>query len=172
VLVKLAKANGAVTLTRRTANANSGGQQRHAAIAANFTGDFAVAWESDHTGTVGVWARSFTAAGTPRTAEVAVSSQTGAGAPRIGLDDQDNVLVGWSVAGANPDVWVHGLNPDGTDTGRIPAQTFSQTTTGRQEQLAVAVSAWGEAVAAYTDDTDGNGFDQVILGLGATNLDW
>jgi hypothetical protein len=30
------------------------------------------------------------------------------------------------------------------------------------EQLAVA----------YTDDNDGNGFDQVMLGLGATNSDF
>ncbi len=33
-------------------------------------------------------------------------------------------------------------------------------------------SAWGEISACYTDDNDGNTFDQVLLGLGASNSDW
>jgi hypothetical protein len=37
--------------------------------------------------------------------------------------------------------------------------------------LAVASSPFGQLAVAYTDDADGNGFDQVILGLGATNSD-
>ncbi|GAA2098115.1 hypothetical protein GCM10009759_28810 [Kitasatospora saccharophila] len=171
-LVGLAKANGAVTLTRRSANSVSAGQQQHPAVAADFNGDFAVAWESDHTGTRGVWARSFTAAGTPGAAETEVSAGTGAGSPGIGIDDQREVVVGWSVAGTDPAVWARGLNPDGSSTGRLPAQSVSQTTTGRQEQLAVASSPFGTLTLAYTDDADGNGFDQVRLCLGASNSDW
>ncbi|GLW75044.1 hypothetical protein Kpho02_73410 [Kitasatospora phosalacinea] len=171
-LVKLAKANGAVTLTRRSANGISAGQQQHPAVAADFNGDFAVAWESDHTGTRGVWARSFTAAGTPAAAEVEVSTGTGAGGPSIGIDDQRAVVVGWSVAGADPAVWARGLNPDGSSTGRLPARSVSRDTAGRQEQLAVASSPFGTLALSYTDDSDGNGFDQVLLGLGASNSDW
>ncbi|MFF4340877.1 hypothetical protein ACFY00_13200 [Kitasatospora sp. NPDC001540] len=171
-LVGLAKANGAVTLTRRSANGISAGQQQHPAVAADFNGDFAVAWESDHTGTRSVWARSFTAAGTPGAAEVEVSTGTGAGGPSIGIDDQRAVVVGWSVAGADPAVWARGLNPDGSTTGRLPAQSVSRDTTGRQEQLAVASSPFGTLALSYTDDNDGNGFDQVLLGLGASNSDW
>ncbi|WP_043603892.1 MULTISPECIES: hypothetical protein [Protofrankia] len=37
---------------------------------------------------------------------------------------------------------------------------------------AVAVSPWGQLALAYTDDNDDNSFDQVILGLGASNSDW
>lgn len=48
-LIRLARTNGAATLSRRTANSEGGGQQTHASVAANFNGDFAVAWESDHT---------------------------------------------------------------------------------------------------------------------------
>ncbi|MFC8719411.1 hypothetical protein, partial [Kitasatospora sp. NPDC057198] len=168
-LVRLAKANGAVTLTRRSANSVSAGQQRHPAVAADFNGDFAVAWESDHTGVPGVWARSFTAAGTPGAAETEVSTGTGAGNPTVGVDDQRRVVVGWSVTGTDPAVWARGLNPDGTSTGRLPAGSVSQTTTGRQEQLAVASSPFGALTMAYTDDSDGNGFDQVRLCLGAAN---
>ncbi|WP_239133743.1 hypothetical protein [Rugosimonospora africana] len=171
-LTRLAKANGAVTLSRRSANTVADGQQEHPAIAANFNGGFTVAWESDHTGTPGVWARSFAANGTGSSAEVQVSSGTGAANPSVGVDDQGDAVVGWSVAGTDPAVWARGLNPDGTTAGRLPAQSCSQVTTGRQEELAVASSPFGQLALAYTDDNDGNGFDQVILGLGASNSDW
>jgi hypothetical protein len=171
-LVRLAKANGAVVMSRRSANTIPDGQQEHAAVAADYNGDFVVGWESDHTGTGGVWARSFTADGTGRSAEVPVSSGTGAGSPTVGIDDQGNAVVGWSVAGSDPAVWARGLNPDGTSTGRLPSQSLSQVTAGRQEQMVVAESAWGQISVAYTDDNDGNGFDQILLGLGATNSDW
>jgi hypothetical protein len=171
-LTRLAKANGSVVLSRRSANTFGGGQQRHPAVAANFNGDFTVAWESDHTGTAGVWARSFSADGTGRHAEVQVSTGTGANSSSAGTDDASNTVVGWSVSGTDPAVWARGLNPDGTTTGRLPSQSLSQATTGRQEQMAVAASPWGQLAVAYTDDNDGNTFDQVILGLGATNSDW
>ncbi|GGV36233.1 hypothetical protein GCM10010495_61730 [Kitasatospora herbaricolor] len=171
-LVKLAKANGAVALTRRSANSFAGGQQQRPAVAADFNGDFAVAWESDHTGTRGVWARSFTAAGTAGSAEVEISAGPGAGNPTVGIDDQRDAVVGWSVAGTDPAVRARGLNPDGTFAGRLPAQSVSQVTTGRQEQAAVASSPFGALAISYTDDNDGNSFDQVLLSLGATNSDW
>ncbi|MFC8448229.1 hypothetical protein [Kitasatospora sp. NPDC057223] len=171
-LVKLAKANGAVTLTRRSANSLAVGQQQRPAVAADFNGDFAVAWESDHTGTRGVWARSFTATGTAGSAEVEISGAAGAGNPTVGIDDQRHAVVGWSVAGTDPAVWARGLNPDGTFTGRLPAQSVSQVTTGRQEQLSVASSPFGTLAMSYTDDNDGNTFDQVLLSLGGANSDW
>ncbi|RKR86290.1 hypothetical protein BDK92_0514 [Micromonospora pisi] len=171
-LVRLARANGAATLSRRTANATSAGQQVRPAVAANFAGDFGVVWESDHTGTRGVWTRSFTAAGVARHNEVETSTGAGAVAPGIGIDDQANVVVAWTVQAADADVRVRGLNPDGTGTGRLAAQVFSQSTTGRQEQIAIASSAWGEVAVCYTDDNDGNQFDQVLLGVGATNSTW
>ncbi|MEU0563330.1 hypothetical protein [Dactylosporangium sp. NPDC006015] len=167
-LVRLAKANGAVNLSRRTANSLGDGQQRRAAIAASFSGAFAVAYESDHTGTAGVWTRSFLADGTPR--HVEVLSANGGATPSIGIDDQANTVAGWTVGGL--DVWVRGFNPDGTGTGRLASQVLSQTATGRQEQQVVAVSPWGEVSVAYTDDNDGNTFDQVILGTGGSNSDW
>jgi hypothetical protein len=171
-LVRLAKANGAVTLSRRSANTLGDGQQEHPAIAVNYTGDFVVAWESDDTGTPGVWARSFTADGTGSATEVEVSSGTGASSPTVGIDDQRDAVVGWSVAGTDPAVWAAGLNPDGTTAGRLPSQSLSQLTAGNQTQMAVASSPFGVVAAAYADDNDGNGFDQILLGLGATNSDW
>lgn len=171
-LVRLAKANGAVTLSRRTANATGDGQQRNASVAANMTGEFTVAWESDHTGVPTVWTRSFTSTGAARHADVEVSPQPGATAPSTGIDDQANVVVAWSIPANVGDVWAGGFNPDGTTAGRLPAQYYTDLTTGRQDQPAVAVSPWGEIALTFTDDNDGNQFDQIRLGLGAANSDW
>ncbi|TDX03399.1 hypothetical protein [Kribbella sp. VKM Ac-2566] len=165
-LIRLGRTNGAATLSRRVANSNTTGQQTHPAAAANFNGDFAVAWES--AGAVAT--RAFNTAGTARYADVQVAA---AGvAPSIGIDDQSQTVVGWTVAGADPDVWVRGFGTDGTDTGRLSAQRLSSVATGRQEQMTVAVSPFAEVAVAYTDDNDGNTYDQVYLGTGISNNSW
>jgi hypothetical protein len=168
-LTRLARTNGAAVLSRRVANSVSAGQQWHASVAATFNGDFVIAWESDQTGTPQIWARSFLANATARHAEIQVSVDASPGSPSVGIDDQANMVVGWTVSSSDPAVWVAGFNPGGTATSRLPAQSIGQFTVGRQEQIAVGVSAWGEVVVAYTDDNDANTFDQVLLGLGATN---
>jgi hypothetical protein len=169
-LIRLGRSNGAATLSRRTANVNGGGQQTHASVAANFNGDFAVAWESDHTGTAGVWTRTFNSVGTALFADVEVAA--GGAAPSVGIDDQSQSVVGWTVQGADPDVWVRGFGADGTDTGRLSSQRLSSVATGRQEQMVVAVSPYAEVAVAYTDDNDGNTYDQIYLGLDISNNSW
>jgi hypothetical protein len=169
-LIRLARSNGAATLSRRTANFNGGGQQTHASVAANFNGDFAVAWESDHTGTAGVWTRTFNSAGTALFADVEVAA--GGTAPSVGIDDQSQSVVGWTVQATDLDVWVRGFGVDGTDTGRLSAQRLSSVATGRQEQMVVAVSPYAEVAVAYTDDNDGNTYDQIYLGLDISNNSW
>jgi hypothetical protein len=169
-LIRLARTNGAATLSRRTANAQGSGQELHASVAANFNGDFAVAWESDHTGTAGAWTRTFNSAGTPLFTDVEVAA--GGKAPSIGIDDQSNTVVGWTVQSTDLDVWVRGFGPTGTDAGKLSAQRLSQVTAGRQEQQTVAVSPYSEVAVAYTDDNDGNTYDQVILGQDITNTTW
>jgi hypothetical protein len=163
-LVGLARANGAVTLSRRTANATTAGAQLHASVAANFNGDFAVAWESG----AGVSTRGFTGTGAARSVdlEVVASGKN----PSIGIDDQASSVVGWTAQATDLDVWVRGFNSAGTtDAPRLSAQQLSQLPAGRQEQLVVAVSPWSEVAVAYTDDNDGNTYDQVILGQGISN---
>ncbi|MFK4086522.1 hypothetical protein ACI2LF_20595 [Kribbella sp. NPDC020789] len=169
-LVRLARTNGAVNLSRRTANSLGDGQQTHASVAANFNGDFAVAWESDHTGTAGAWTRTFDASGTARFTEVEVAA--GGKAPSVGIDDVKQTVVGWTTQATDLDVWVRGFDPAGTDTGRLSAQQLSSATAGRQEQMTVAVSPYAEVAVAYTDDNDGNTYDQVVLGLDISNNSW
>jgi hypothetical protein len=165
-LIRLGRTNGAATLSRRVANSNTTGQQTHPAAAANFNGDFAVTWES--AGAVAT--RAFNTAGTAGYADVQVA--TAGVAPSIGIDDQSQTVVGWTVAGTDPDVWVRGFGTDGTDTGRLSAQRLSSVATGRQEQMSVAVSPFAEVAVAYTDDNDGNTYDQVYLGTGISNNSW
>ncbi len=74
---------------------------------------------------------------------------------------------------ADLDVWVRGFSSAGTtDAARLSAQRLSQLTALRQEQMAVAVSPWSEVAVAYTDDNDGNTYDQVMLGQGISNSNW
>ncbi|WUJ68123.1 hypothetical protein OG809_23775 [Kribbella soli] len=165
-LIRLGRTNGAASLSRRVANATTTGQQTHAAVAANFNGDFAVAWQS---GTA-LSTRSFDSAGTARYADVQAAA---AGiAPSIGIDDQAQTVMGWTVQATDLDVWIRGFGTDGTDTGRLSSQQLSSATAGRQEQMTVAVSPYAEVAVAYTDDNDGNTYDQVILGTGISNNSW
>ncbi|GLZ39717.1 hypothetical protein Acsp05_33410 [Actinokineospora sp. NBRC 105648] len=155
---------GGVKLAQGVANATTAGQQRHASVAANANGDFAVAWETDQSGASQVGARSFTATGTAA-AEVIVPGVD----PQVGIDDQRHVVVAWNEAS---DVYAQGLNTDGTTTGRLPRLRVHTTVAGRQDEQALAVSPFAQVVLAYTDDNDGNGFDQVYLGTGLTNSTW
>ncbi|MDQ2584113.1 hypothetical protein [Saccharothrix yanglingensis] len=163
---KVLTPTGGVKVAQATANATTTGQQRRPSVAANFNGDFAVAWETDHTGTAAVGVRSFSAAGAARTASD--TALPGAD-PQVGVDDQLGVVVAWAQA---QDVVAQGLNPDGTVEGRLPRRTTVSTATGRQDEPALGVDAWGRITVVYTDDNDGNGFDQVYLGTGLVNSTW
>ncbi len=163
---KILTPSGGVKLAQGVANASAGGQQRHASVAANFNGDFTVAWETDHTGTLQTGVRSFDAAGT---AQSTVDTLVAGTDPQTGIDDQRSVVVTTVVAS---DVYTQGLNPDGSTDGRLARQATDQTVTGRQDEPALGVDAWGLITVVYTDDNDGNGFDQIYLGTGWQNSNW
>ncbi|WP_026208059.1 hypothetical protein [Catelliglobosispora koreensis] len=161
---------GSVIGTHGVANENVAGQQTSPSIAATYAGRFAVTWQSDHGGAAGVWARSFQLSGSPSHSEVEVAG--GGLTPRVGLDEQGGVVVAWTAQASDLDVWVRGFNPDGSPAGRLEVQRLSLATAGKQEQLTVAVSPYGEVGVAYTDDADGNTGDQIILGVGIFNTSW
>ncbi|MEU0882370.1 hypothetical protein ABZ345_27475 [Lentzea sp. NPDC005914] len=136
------------------------GQGKHPAVAANFNGDFALAWEQS-----GVKTQSFTATGASRGA---VASTTGTD-PQIGIDDQLGIAVTTAEAA---DIYTQVYNPDGTTTGRPPRQLTVSNATGRQDEPSAGVDPWGRVTVVYTDDNDGNGFDQIYLGTGLTTQQW
>lgn len=153
---------GGVKLAQGVVNATTGGQQRHASVAANFNGDFAVAWETG--AQVGV--RSFTYLGA---ASSTVDTVLPGADPQVGIDDQRNAVVTSVETG---DVVTQGLNADGTTAGRLPRQTTVRTAADRQDEPALGVDGWGLITVVYTDDNDGNQFDQVYLGSGWVNSTW
>ncbi|MEU5691886.1 hypothetical protein [Actinosynnema sp. NPDC020468] len=163
---KILTPTGGVKLAQGVVNAEANGQQRHPSVAADFTGDFAVAWETDHTGTPQIGVRSFTAAGA---ASSTVDTYLPGSDPQVGIDDQRGVVVAWTSAS---DVFAQGLNPDGTTAGRLPRLATTQTAAGRQDEPALGVDAWGLVTVVYTDDHDGNLYDQVYLGTGLANSTW
>jgi hypothetical protein len=155
---------GTAKLARRVANQAGGGQQQNATVAANFNGDFVVGWETDHLGADQIGVRSFTATGTAP-AEVFLPGND----PQVGLDDQRYVVANWTE---NQDVHAQGLNPDGTGNGRQPRLRANTVTTGRQTQPALAVDPYGRITMTYSDDPDGDDFDDVAVGTGLTNSTW
>lgn len=155
---------GAVKLAKRVANQATGEQQQNATVAANFNGDFVVGWETDHQGTDQIGVRSFTATGTAP-AEVFLPGND----PQVGLDDQRYAVAYWTLG---DDVYLQGLNPDGTGTGRQPQVRANASPTGRQNQPALAVSPYGHITMTYSDDPDGDDFDEVNIGTGLTNSTW
>lgn len=174
-------ASGGVKFSQRSANAVGDQQQVDPTVAVNFNGDFAVAWRDNRTGAERVYLRSFNYLATAAHTDRPVIEETGflgepLGAqydPRIGIDDQRNVVVGWSEAGyAGYEPWARGFNENGTTDGRFPAARMSVRTTGVQAHPALAVSAWGEITFCYTDDADGNAFDQVHMRSGFSNSLW
>ncbi|WP_313888385.1 hypothetical protein [Lentzea alba] len=152
---KILTPSGGVKLAQTTT-----GQGKRPAVAANFNGDFAVAWEQ-----AGVRTQSFTAAGAARTG----TAQTTGTDPQVGIDDQLGVAVTTAEA---QDVYTQVYNPDGTTTGRPERQLTVSKADGRQDEPAVGVDPWGRVTVVYTDDNDGNGHDQVYLGTGLTTQAW
>lgn len=157
---------GSVKLAQSAVNVAGDGQQRHASVAASFNGDHVVGWETDHTGTVQIGVRSFAATGAPAST---VDTYLPGTDPQVGIDDQRAVVVSWTAA---QDVFVQGVNADGSTTGRQPRITANTTVTGRQDEPAAAVNPWGQIFLTCTDDADGNTFDQVHLGTGLVNSTW
>lgn len=155
---------GAVKIAKRVANQATDGQQDNATVAANFNGDFVVGWETDHLGAVQVAVRSFTATGSAP----AEAFLPGAD-PQVGVDDQRNAVAYWTES---QDVYVQGLNPDGTNNGRQARLRANTVATGRQTQPALAVDPFGRITLTYSDDPDGDDVDDVAIGTGLTNSTW
>jgi hypothetical protein len=155
--------SGAVKLAKRVANQATGEQQRNATVAANFNGDFVVGWETDHLGDDQIGVRSFTATGAAP-AEVFLPGND----PQVGLDDQRYAVAYWTLT---DDVYLQGLNPDGTTNGRQP-RVRANPVTGRQTQPALAVDPYGRITLTHADDPEPDAFDEVTIGTGLTNSTW
>ncbi|MGW4594043.1 phospholipase D-like domain-containing protein [Streptomyces sp. NPDC004457] len=74
-----------------------------------------------------------------------------------------DVNIGGTVYPGKDDVWARGFNADGTTTGRLPAYRMNVVTGGGQGGPAVTLAATGRLALTYSDDYDGNGFNEMRL---------
>ncbi len=135
------------------ANVTISGTQTAASVAMNrSTGDFVVAWASDHAGTWDIYFRRFDALGNPQSGETLAHAST-AGTqdqPAVAMDDAGRFVLAW-CSGSTPKVVVQRFDADGNRLGGpIEAETTSYPgTSSPQSGPAVAINGPGEFVVAW-----------------------
>ena len=145
-------------------NSTAAGDQVSPSVAMNANGDFTVAWTSNQSGTLDVYARRYNAAGTALGAEMLVNTtlagqQTEAS---VAMDASGNFIVVWTadqnLDGDGKGVFAQRFDASGTKLGsevRVNTQAAKD-----QMQAAVAMAPDGSYVVAWTSqdqDSDRNG---------------
>lgn len=142
------------------------GDQRDASIAADFAGNFVVGWQNDSAGNRQVAVRSYTAAG----AGGATDYGPNGAEPKVGIDGQRRAVVAWRYGG---EVYVRGVNADGTTTGRLPTlRTTTVANSNPDVEPAVAVDPAGGITLTYSKTVNTAGFNQIQYGTGLSNFGW
>ncbi|MFI5560211.1 trypsin-like serine protease [Amycolatopsis japonica] len=142
------------------------GDQRDASVAADYAGNFVVGWQNDNAGTRQVAVRSYTAAG----AGGAIDYGPNGAEPKVGIDGQRRAVVAWRYGG---DVYVRGVNADGTTTGRLPVvRTTPVANSSPDVEPSVAVDPVGAITLTHTKTVNVAGFNQIQYGTGLSNFGW
>ncbi|MFI6299373.1 phospholipase D-like domain-containing protein [Nonomuraea sp. NPDC050790] len=187
---------GAVVAGRTRINVNAAGQHLAPAVATTATGDSVVAWSDNLDNIWRVRTRGFTPSLAGRFAEMPVkngrytlgqeadgnleypplcdlSRCAVQGSPSIAVDPAGRFVVGWTESDLwnddrSHEVYAKGFNPNGSTTGRFPAERMNPNTVGNQ--FATAVSAGpGGFTYFYTEDFDINGYADIVARTGFTN---
>ncbi|MBI3448636.1 MAG: hypothetical protein HY049_06955 [Acidobacteria bacterium] len=145
-------------------NATTTDYQRSPAVAADSSGNFVVAWESqgqDGSG-YGIFGRRFDSTGTPASAEIQINTFTTGdqAVPSIAMDPLGNFVVAWnSYAQDGSDYGVFARRFDSSASpvaGEFQVNTF---TTGRQLGTSVGMDTNGGMVVTWRSfDQDGSRF--------------
>jgi hypothetical protein len=161
---------GANRISDFTVNSASAGQQFKPAIAMDANGDFVVAWEDDQDNNnyFHVFARGFYPNGASRISDFRVNTNAAGhhGKPAIAMDADGDFLIAWEDDQDDNgfyQILARGFAYAGTQ--RIGVFSVNSVSDGQQYAPAVAMAASGDFVVAWEDDTDDNGFFQ-ILGRG------
>lgn len=147
-------------------NTYTAGNQSYPDVAVDAGGGFVVVWASDSQdgGGPGIFARRFVSSGLPVGNELQVHAAFAAQAPpAVDADDEGGFVVAWTQQrrdGKGHEVVARRYGPDGGATGsEFPVNTY---TTGDQVMPAVALTATGDFVVAWTsygqDGSDGGIF--------------
>ena len=142
-------------------NQQTTGDQSAPAVAADSGGDFVVTWHSagQDGSEFGIMARRFGSSGVAAGAEFQVNTYTTdyQTYPRIGMDAKGNFLIAWRSFGQDGDA-------AGTDAQRFDASTarvgsefqVNTTTTGYQDQAALALGRGGRFVITWSSPDSGS----------------
>ncbi|MEV5398908.1 hypothetical protein AB0N26_22400 [Streptomyces cellulosae] len=152
------------------------------AVAVTGDGRIVAAWADEYTtgsGTVvreqRVYHRTFSATGapagaetrtTPDSADVPGDRPIGTQAdPDVTVSDAGDFVVAWAEAFVDglDDVWARGFNADGSTAGRLPARRMNVVSGGGQGGPAVTLAPDGRLSLTYSDDYDGNKFNEMRL---------
>ena len=133
-------------------NETTAGNQSEPSVAAADGGRFVVAWATDQTGDLDVFARAFNADGTPGTGEFRVSETTGNVQEHaaVAADADGDFVVVWqgSGRGDSDGVFYRQFLADGTAAG--DETSANAVTAGLEENPAVAMAGDGQFVVTHT----------------------
>ena len=146
-------------------NTDTAGEQTHAAVATDESGDFVVTWSSRETG-IADWdilAQQFNAdASTKGIAVVANSTTDGSQyGSQIGTSSDGSFVVAWNSFGQDGDSWGVFAQQFSSGAATVGSEIqLNETTTGHQQDVAIAVAPNGEFVAAWSSgEPNGNGWE-------------
>ncbi len=151
----------------RTVNSAGGGQQYHPAVATSSGGRFVVAWQDDQDGNgyYQILVRGFDPTGCESFHDLTVNT-VAAGQqinPAIATDASGNFVVVWQDdqdQDGNYDIYARGFTSTGAE--RFAQVRVNPTATGQHRNPKVAMDSSGNFVVTWEDDTDGNGYYQVL----------
>ena len=141
-------------------NTTTLGDQRAPAVSADDTGKIVVVWEGEDGSGRGVFARLFSAAGAPASAEIPVNTTTTGDQrrPAVSMDATGKFVVAWEGQDANGiGVFARRFSAAGTaQGGEIALNTFTALD---QQRPVVALDADGRFFAAWESANVETGFD-------------
>lgn len=143
------------------------GNEQHAAVAMDASGDFVVVWDGDlqDGAQEGVFARRFDSAGIPQGGEFQVNTYTpfAQKVPAIAAESSGSFVVVWSSGvqdGSGYGVFGRRYDASGTALGvEFQVNTYTH---GTQQDAAVVLADSGNFVAAWISSLDGSNYD--VLG--------
>ncbi len=141
-------------------NEFTAGSQTNAAVAADPTGPFVVAFSSFRDGSYDIWARRFDAAGTAG-AEFRVNAYTTGFqfGPAVAMDGGGRFVVVWPSSGEDGSAdGIFGQRYDASGAAQGPPFRVNETTTGSQNVPSVAMDAAGNFVVVWSGPGDGDGY--------------
>ncbi len=167
ILARGFNADGTERFSDILVNTVADGEQRNPSIAMEDNGKFVVAWEDDADGNefYQILARGFNASGTERFSDILVNTVADGEQlePDIAMEDNGNFVVVWEDDQDGNGIYqilARGFNANGTE--RFSDITVNTIADGQQSKPSVAMRSNGSFVVTWEDDSDGNGFYQIL----------